>query len=130
MLHNAQCAASLNKQIVELMKEQCTVCSLDYNDDLTKIAEDPKTAGGLGLKIQLPKSNMSVNVPPPESDAEKDEDKAARAEENRMRLRAMSQKRKEKLINEKQEMLHYMKEVQRQVPSLKSVLHCNRLASP
>ena len=119
-IHNPQCAASVNKHVVELLKEQCTFCSLDYARDVT-VAGDWKSSRGLGLKVRLPKSIASAG-PVQESSTNRDVDKATKAEEQRMRLKAMSLKRKQKMIQEKEELLIYLRDIEQQV----SVIRCRR----
>eukprot|EP00210_Caulerpa_lentillifera_P000628 g607.t1 len=118
LLHNPQCAGLLSKRNVELMKEQCCICSLNYMQDLQKIQNQEETAGGYGMRVQLPKpiaalsgsgnGNETVEIETPV-------EKTVKAEEQRNRLKAMSQKRKQKMIQEKQELLIYLKEIKIQV---------------
>ena len=107
---------------MELLKEQCTFCSLDYVRDVT-VAGDWKSSRGLGLKVQLPKSIAGAGSVQ-ESSANRDVDKAMKAEEQRMRLKAMSLKRKQKMIQEKEELLIYLRDIEQQV----SVIRCSRAA--
>lgn len=113
LLHNPQCAGSLTRRTVELMKEQCSICSQNYMEDLDKIQNEETTAGGFGMRVQLPKTMTTSSTETVE--IETPVDKSIKAEEQRNRLKAMSQKRKQKMIQEKQELLKYLQEIQIQL---------------
>lgn len=113
MLHNPQCVASTNKSIVEWIKEQCTFCSEDYLKAVNATESDDETVGGLGIKIQLPKSSNGNGKE--EIVSEPSMDRATRDEEQRQRLKAMSQRRREKMMNDKEELLSYLKDIHQQV---------------
>eukprot|EP00878_Enallax_costatus_P024486 GHUV01026132.1.p1 GENE.GHUV01026132.1~~GHUV01026132.1.p1 ORF type:complete len:397 (+),score=122.17 GHUV01026132.1:124-1191(+) len=91
-----------NWQLVEGIKEGFCCAAADYRETLKAVPAQPNTAGGLGVRVQLP----FVETSQPSA-----ADLAVKAQAARARGKALADMRRRKMLEEKEEQLALMQEV-------------------
>ncbi|WIA16703.1 hypothetical protein OEZ85_013359 [Tetradesmus obliquus] len=95
-----------NWQLVEALKENFCFAAGDYREQLRAAADQPHSAGGLALRVQLPFAAPAAPARPSPLDL------AVRAQQAKARGKALAEQRRAKVLEEKEEQLAALRELQ------------------
>ncbi|KAF6254511.1 actin-domain-containing protein [Scenedesmus sp. NREL 46B-D3] len=95
-----------NWQLLEALKEGFCFAAGDYRQQLRAAADQPHTAGGLAVRVQLPFVAPTGPTKPSPLDL------AVRAQQAKARGKALAEQRRFKVLEEKEEQLAALRELQ------------------